>query len=206
MPKQIPKTTPDAIHTAAEAVRALTQRFVEPFLAAATALEDASDALVLAAEAEQKRDRLLKEISALGAELARDQQNAVAARAALPVLHQTLVTELGDTYTRKHETMEAEFTTAQGERQRVLDELERQITDATVDLDRLQRQQTEAEGTHQKTLDGMTTKATKDAQAALAKQQVSERTVRELDERIRQLRGEAQREAARLRELADRAG
>lgn len=206
MPKQVIRATPDAIHAAAEAVRSLTQRFVQPFLEAAEALEAASDTLVTVAEATRLRDQLKEEITALGAELARDQRVATEARAALPVLHEAAVTRLEAEYTRKHEALEAAFTKTQGERQRVLDGLERQITDATVDLERRQRQQTEAEDKHQKAMEAMTTKATKDAQATLARQQIAEREVQKLEERIRGLRGEAQREATRLRELADRAG
>lgn len=206
MAKTPTKATPDAIHTAADTLRALIERFVQPLLEAATALEGASDALVSAAEADQRRDRLRGEIAALGAELARDQQAAAEARAALPGVHDAAVAKLDAVYGRKHEALEADFTKTQRERHAVLNDLEQQITTATEELRRLRGQQTTARTTHQETLAGMTTKATRDAQAALTRKQALEGEILTLEGRVRDLRGEAQREGARLRELADRAG
>mgnify|MGYP001594996919 CR=1 FL=1 len=206
MAKIIPKATPDAIHVAAEAVRSVIHRFVQPLLEASVALDSASAALVATEEVEQRRDVLKREIAALGADLARDQQAAVAARTELSVLHEAAVRTLDADYIAKAQAAEATFTKTQGERLVVLGGVEHQITEATEEFDRLQREHTTAQKWLGERLAAMTMKATQEAQATLARQQNAERTVQQLEERIRHLRGEAQREATRLRELADRAG
>ena len=204
--KTPPQSTPDAIHVAADAVRAVMQRFVQPLLEASAALDSASDALVAAAEAEQRRNRLTKEISALGAELARDTTSATTARETLRREHDTTVTDLETLYAQKHGELEATFLATQGTRQGVLTALHGKIDDAQGRLDGLVRQHAEALKTHRETLDAVTERATKQAQKTLAGQQALEREAKTLEEKIRSLRAEAQREATRLRELADRAG
>lgn len=206
MPIKTPPSTPDTIHVAADAVRSVIQRFVQPLLEASAALDSASDALVAAAEAEQRRNRLMKEISALGAELALDTASATVARETLRREHDTTVTDLETLYAQKHGELEATFLDTQGKRHGVLTALNGKIDDAQGRLDGLLRQHADALKTHHETLDAATGRATKQAQEALTRQQALEREAKTLEEKIRSLRGEAQREATRLRELADRAG
>ena len=200
------KANPDVIHAAADACRALTERFVQPFLEATAALEAASDTLVAAAEAEHLRTRLTKEIAALRAELALDTASATTARETLRREHDTTVPDLATLYAQKHGELEATFLATQGTRQGVLTALHGKIDDAQGRLDGLVRQHAEALKTHRETLDAVTERATKQAQKTLAGQQALEREAKTLEEKIRSLRAEAQREATRLRELADRAG